>query len=316
LGGGLGTVFPTEGDSVFLSDGLGGSVGAIPDGIYTDSLGDPHVVFGGLVFAPNENGDTNLAEIASGNTAQGDVSGLWYQAGVLLDGLDWTYVASPSGDFYFISGVPVYTPAPGSPVWDGTYFFLANGWVTNLPESGTGYDLYNTGVFCVSGWVATSNADASDALTNVGTGTWDGYDSYQGPTHPELAGIYLNGKLVIHHIAVSGASDPLANGDYFEIVPAMGEDRSFENSNGYLLERWVGSGSYAWFLYDPLAVYSGTAAFGSAIEVPFIPDGVTFINITPNPTLVTHFTAGASADILISGFPSSTTIFGAGLLAA
>lgn len=292
----------------------------MPDGLYD---GDVYVILAGVLSAIlNENGDTNLEDIAAGGTVQGDVSGLWYIDGFLGNGFDWNYVATPYADGYLVEGVIIETPNPGNPNWDGLYFFLANGWVTDLPESGTGFETYATGgSYYINGWEADLNEDNSEALNGVGTGTWDGYDTQQNVANPELAGTYLNGKLVIHHITVSGASDPLADGDYFEEIN-VSFDRYFANSNDYFFARSLTSNLFVWEHSDPSgSVFYNFSELPSLSDLPLTPDGIEWRDINsevvdPSPTIVTHFTSGSSTDILISGFPDSTTIFGAGLLAA
>lgn len=137
------------------------------------------------------------------------VVSLGFNDGELAQGLDYSWTLPDSSYAYYVDGVPQFAPNPPGYGWDGSYYFtpFGPGYVTELPENGTGYDSFEFGSFMVSGHTASNNADNSTALDEYGNGTWDGYDSNETNTYPALAGTYVDGQR-----QSSGNVDPTIGG--------------------------------------------------------------------------------------------------------
>lgn len=291
----------------------------------------------------NENGDTNLIDIASGNWIEGNISHLWYWNGELANDFHITRTA-PWEYHFWINGVDngLYD-ADGynqdgfdinGDAWPSLLDMrcyvggeLANG--LNTPSVGShGWDLTSIGTaWFVNGVDAAYSSNGFVGLNNGGTGHWDGYSAGLDAMYG-VAGVYIGGNLqtlpTSPYVFVTLSDNPLANGYYIigtDPNPSLEGSLFFAtNSSGYVI-RLVGDHvTGEWQMFDPLdTVFVLAADLDSdklfPEEVMSWRDALSGGASGAIPAFQT-LVPSSSADIIISGFPSSATIFGAGFLAA
>lgn len=162
------------------------------------------------------------------------------------------------------------------------------------------------------------------ALDSNGTGVWDGYDSYwSGAFFSDLAGFYFGGVRTAfpawpNKVTVAGAGTASVNGVYTKDSHARyalpvwkkGNYRLTVDNGG--IGPWIiTTDDFATNMYSS----SGYDLSSEVISYPWQDEWfATDTGESPAPTVVQGDVG--ETDILLSGFPGSTTIFGTGLLAS